>query len=104
MKIALILFSVPAWILADAASLGLDWGTLIKDTGLAGICGYVLIRLEPRLRAIESAIDRLAQLLHLIFEKLPDSMSAVREVATKAHAEQIKKDLERAEHDRTANQ
>lgn len=54
------------------------WLEALKATGIVGICAFVLMRLEPRLRAVEAAIDRLARTMAVSFTALPYVIDAVK--------------------------
>jgi hypothetical protein len=59
-------------------SAGFDWGELIKAGGVAAICAFVLVRLEPRLRGVEKSIDRLARAMVIMISELPHVIVAVQ--------------------------
>lgn len=63
---------------ASTPSAGFDWGELIKAGGIAAICAFVLVRLEPRLRGVESAIDRLTRMIAVMLGELPHVIEAVK--------------------------
>lgn len=75
MTLAIIFVSV--W-LADA---GFDFSPLLNTGVAACVLAFMLIKLEPRLRAIESSIDRSARALLLIVVSYPDSTNVQREQA-----------------------
>lgn len=74
MPLALIL---ALWI----AEVGFDMGPLINTSVAAAVLMFMLVKLEPRLRAIESSIDRSARALLLIVVSHPDSTGVQREQA-----------------------
>lgn len=78
MKILALSGFLGIYIANAAPSLGLDWGELIKAGGIAAICAFVLVRLEPRLRGVERSIDRLSRAILLLISELPHCIDAVK--------------------------
>jgi hypothetical protein len=78
-----------------SSSPGIDWGELLKAGGVAAICAFVLVRLEPRLRGVESAIDRLTRMIAVMMSELPHVIEAV-----KGQCRDMQKELDRSAQDR----
>lgn len=64
-----------------AAIDGVDATPFINGLGIAGVLAYILIKMDPRLRAIEVSIDRLARAMMLLKISHPDCSRSEREEA-----------------------
>lgn len=73
--LAIIFMSV--WL----AESGFDFSPILNTGVAACVLAFMLVKLEPRLRAIESSIDRSARALLLIVVSHPDSTNVQREQA-----------------------
>lgn len=65
-------------ILFASVGPGFDWLEMVKAGGVFAICAFVLTRLEPRLRAMEAAIDRLTRSILMTMLEIPHIMEHVK--------------------------
>lgn len=77
-EMILLPFILISMIIAEG---GFDMGPLINTSVAAAVLMFMLVKLEPRLRAIESSIDRSARALLLIVVSHPDSTGVQQEQA-----------------------
>jgi anaerobic C4-dicarboxylate transporter len=90
----MVLMAYMATVVAQAAGgspMSFDWGEVIKAGGIAAICAFVLARLEPRLRGVEAAIDRVTRMIAVMLGELPHVIDAV-----KNQCRDMEKELDRA--------
>lgn len=64
-----------------AALDGMDVTPFINGMGIAGVLAFILIKMDPRLRSIETSIDRLARAMMLLKISHPDCSRSEREEA-----------------------
>lgn len=74
----LITFIMLAQWLAES---GFDFGAFANLGVAAAVLFFILSRLEPRLRQIETSIDRVTRALMLVVVALPDAKHAEKEQA-----------------------
>lgn len=83
--------------LADATA-STEWiSPILQLGGIGGCLVWFMFRSEPRLRAIEASIDRMARAILLLVVSLPQANSS-----TKQQAMDIGKELDVAETKRNA--
>lgn len=75
----LLFFSILPVIMAVLD--GLDVTPFVNGMGIAGVLAFILIKMDPRLRAIETSIDRLARAMMLLKISHPDCSRSEREEA-----------------------
>lgn len=73
-----LLLSIPFFL--AAGELG-DFAPLVNAFGIAAVLAFVLTKLEPRLRNIETAIDRMSRALLLVVVSKDGPSTAEREQA-----------------------
>jgi hypothetical protein len=60
---------------------GFDFSPLLNTGVAAAVLAFLLIKLEPRLRGIESSIDRVTRALMIVVISLPEARRAERDQA-----------------------
>lgn len=83
----------------------MDWISPLLQFGGVGVCLiWFMFRSEPRLRAIEAAIDRVTRALIVLSIAIANALEALQWHAAKsikAQAEPIDRELDEASHGRT---
>lgn len=83
----------------------MDWISPLLQFGGVGVCLiWFMFRSEPRLRAIESSIDRSTRSMILLSIAIANALEAIKwktADSIKLQAEPIVRELDEAEHDRT---
>jgi hypothetical protein len=93
--------------LAEVPHATPDWFTPLLQLGGVGAClVWFMFRSEPRLRAIEAAIDRFSRTLIVLSFAIANALEAIQWHAAKSiklQAEPIDRELDQAEKGRGAN-
>lgn len=70
------------WSHLAVVSEGYDFGPIVNTSVAVAVLAFMLVKLEPRLRAIESSIDRVTRALMLVVVSIPsENNKAAREQA-----------------------
>lgn len=58
-----------------------DWSVVVGQFGIAGVLGFILVKLEPRLKAIEVSSDMLSRSMLLLVVALDQANDATKQSA-----------------------